>query len=121
MGIVSIANGCKAIEVLDLYYCKKVTAKGIEAVAKQCKRVKELNLRGLADLQGVDWIETVVQGCPLLATLNLRGVEQASDAWLEALSKAKHLNALDLTMCKGLSDTKKKALFAKGVIRALVQ
>jgi ribosomal silencing factor RsfS len=87
-GVIALAESCKSLSSINLYYCQKVTDAGIEALSKTCTS---------------------------LTTIDLAGTE-VTDKGVIALAKScKSLSSIDLSYCFQVSEKLKDSLRTRGI------
>ena len=96
--IVAIGRACPRLEALHLRDCRLVSAGGVTAVASGCQHLKELNLHDCKRVTS-DSIEAVARGCLQLECLTLRGCKEVGDPAFCALAhgcrRLQEIDAMD--------------------------
>ncbi|KAG9291882.1 hypothetical protein G9A89_012167 [Geosiphon pyriformis] len=85
----------------------------IRTLAKQCKRLKKVNLSWCRYLSSRD-IEILVKGCKELTSLKLDGQPELIESTLAMIGELRHLQVLSLDSCTAINDNLIAALFQTG-------
>lgn len=90
-------------KALDISECHKVGDGAVTAVAKRCKRLQKLNMRGVTNLSDASII-SLAKACQKLRWLNIEGCRFITDEAMAALCQCTRLTHLDVTSCKLVTD-----------------
>ena len=112
-GSVDAVMGCwpRTIRSIRLAGCQALTDAGLTAL--RCPNLQSLDLEGCHGVTACG-TGTLVMGCPLLAELNLSRCRcwpgaAASVAWI---AKLRHLRALRIAHCRGVTDSSLRTIAA---------
>jgi len=98
--IISLAQRCHKLRVLDLGWCTGLTDYGISMVAHNCPELQTLSLANCENLTGGSIIEIAVH-CPKLSCVDLTGCLRVQDAAiLELIKSALQLAWLSISNCE---------------------
>lgn len=100
-GMIAMAtdNYCFNLHTLKVAYCKGVTDKSLERIAKGCPNIKSIDLSYCTNIS-VSGIKTCLVNWPKLSSLNLRGLHQISTEGIVH----ENLHTLNLSWCKNIQD-----------------
>ncbi|KAI4313206.1 hypothetical protein L6164_026203 [Bauhinia variegata] len=102
--MVAIGDGLSSLRSLDVSYCRKLTDKGLSAVAKGCPDLKILHLAGCRFVtDGI--LGALSKNCHNLEVLGLQGCANITDNGLTSLaSGCQKINYLDINKCSNVGD-----------------
>ena len=91
------------LDFLSLRSCSKVTDAGFEYIFRSCPALQVLDL-SFSDLVGDKALASLADTCPHLESLNLTGCRQVSDTGCSALARLRELKAIHLELCNKVTD-----------------
>lgn len=102
--MVKIGSGLSSLQSLDVSYCRKITDKGLSAIAEGCPDLCVLRLAGCRFVTDKALL-TLSMNCHNLEELCLQGCSNISDTGLISLSNGcKRIKFLDLNKCSNVGD-----------------
>lgn len=100
----AIGDGLSLLHSLDVSYCRKLTDKGLSAVAKGCCDLRILHLTGCRFVTD-SILEALSKNCRNLEELVLQGCTSITDNGLMSLaSGCQRIKFLDINKCSTVSD-----------------
>ena len=97
-------SGLRTLKALNLQGCYQVSAEALLAVAKNCKLIEELTLSDCGAAVNNAVVCGFAENCVNLRVIVLARCENVKGQALKAISNLSHLEKLDLTGCKNISD-----------------
>lgn len=70
-GVVTLAEGCPQLEVIDLNFCKKITSVSIAAIGARCSFLRSINIGSIHFIYRDESISALAHGCPLLESITV--------------------------------------------------
>ncbi|TMW57055.1 hypothetical protein Poli38472_002980 [Pythium oligandrum] len=103
-GLQAIAKGCTSIKELNLSGCFQLVERALIALGSSCTKIKKLNLKACPRVTLLA-VNALLHGCPTLTSLNLSGVQLCNNAMLAAIaSHGVALKELCVAQCDKISD-----------------
>lgn len=103
--MVKIGSGLSSLRSLDVSYCRKITDKGLSAIAEGCSDLHVLHLPGCRFVTDKALL-TLSINCPYVEELGLQGCSNITDTGLISLANGcKRIKFLDLNKCSNVGDT----------------
>lgn len=100
----AIGDGLSLLQSLDVTYCRKLTDKGLSAVAKGCRELRILHLAGCRFVTD-SILKALSENCRNLEELGLQGCTSITDNGLINLaSGCQRIKFLDINKCSNVSD-----------------
>ncbi|CAG8659212.1 13242_t:CDS:2, partial [Acaulospora morrowiae] len=117
-GCRSLSNGSVNYLLSQLHNLRVLDVSGsafkvnltCQTLAKECKRLKKVNLNWCKDINSND-VEVLVNGCQELASLKINGLGEISESLMLKIAKLPELKILSMESCSTLSDDHVSALF----------
>eukprot|EP00605_Chrysophyceae_sp_TOSAG23-4_P000769 GSChrysophyteH1.ASY1.ANO1.858.1 assembled CDS len=83
-GVIAVADNCPELVSINLARCELITNKGIERLSSKCRNLQAVNLTGLDKLDERP-LCVLTNNCPGLLMLNVTGITDVTVRGLEAL------------------------------------
>ena len=102
--VISIANGLRQLQSLNISGGNNITDAGIIALASGLPQLQSLNIRGCYNITDAG-IRALASGRPQLQSLNIDGCGNITDAGIRALASGlPQLQSLDIGGCDKITD-----------------
>ena len=109
-GIRALASGLPQLQSLDISYCGKITDAGIRVLASGLPKLQSLNIEGCGNITDTGII-ALASGLPQLQSLDIIGCVKITDAGIRALANGlPRLQSLDISYCVKITDEGIRAL-----------
>ncbi|KAK6931768.1 Leucine-rich repeat [Dillenia turbinata] len=103
--MVEIGCGLSSLQSLDVSFCRKLTDKGLSAVALGCHDLRSLHLAGCRFITD-GLLKALSENCPNLEKLVLQGCTNITDSALTGLvSGCQLIKHLDINNCSNVGDS----------------
>lgn len=102
--MVKVGSGLSSLQSLDVSYCRKITDKGLSAIAEGCSDLHVLRLAGCRFVTDKTLL-TLSINCRNLEELCLQGCSNITDTGLMSLANGcKRIKFLDMNKCSNIGD-----------------
>lgn len=102
--MVKIGSGLSSLRSLDVSYCRKLTDKGLSAIADGCSDLHVLRLSGCRFVTDKALLALSVN-CPYLEELGLQGCSNITDTGLISLANGcRRIKFLDMNKCNNVGN-----------------
>nr|GMD64328.1 F-box/LRR-repeat protein 3-like isoform X2 [Ipomoea batatas] len=97
-GIAAIAEGCQALEMINMAYCEKVTDNSLISLSR-CTRLRTLEIRGCPRVSSVG-LSSVAAGCKKLEKLDIKKCHNIDNTGMVSLVQCLHsIKQINLSYC----------------------
>lgn len=102
--MAAIGSSLSYLQSLDISYCRKITDKGLSAVAEGCRDLRTLHLAGCRFVSD-SLLEALSKNCHSLEELGLQGCTNITNSGLSVLVEGcRRIKHLDINKCSNIGD-----------------